>query len=215
MKKISIILVDDHELFRLGLRTAIEHRHPDIAIAGEAGSGAEFFRLLQTVSADMVLLDIAMPNMSGAEVARRLKKEYPAMKILAVSAENAASTVEEMLQIGIEGFISKANCKADILAEAIRTIMQGFEYFGQDISNIIIRIYVAQKKTTQISNEFSEQEKHIIECCHEGLPAKLIADRLGITARTVDWHKSNIFRKLGINSTLELVQYSVKNGIIH
>ena len=207
-------MVDDHELFRLSLRTSIECHNTDIVIVGEAGSGATFFSLLKTVEADIVLLDIAMPGMSGFEIARRLKTENPEIKILAVSAENDFQTIEEMLQIGIEGFVSKSNCKPEILAEAIRSIMQGLDYFGRDISSIISRIYIAKKKTMQISEEFSEQEKKIIELCLEGLPAKLIADRLCITARTVDWHKSNMFSKLGINSTLELVQFAIKNKII-
>ena len=214
MEKIKVIMVDDHELFRFSLRTAIECSYSDIVIAGEAGSGAAFFDLLKMVAADIVLLDIAMPGMSGIEIARRLKTEHPNMKILAVSAGNDLSTVEEMLQIGVEGFVSKSNCNPDILAEAIRSVMQGLEYFGRDISEIISRIYLAKKKTTNVGKEFSEQEKHIIELCLEGLPAKLIADRLGISTRTVDWHKSNMFSKLGINSTLELVQFVIKNKII-
>ena len=214
MKKINVIIVDDHELFRLGVRMAIESYHPDIVIVGEAKSGADFYRLLETTVADIVLLDIMLPDTSGIEIARRLKTERPDMKILAISAENSTSVVEEMLQIGIEGFISKLNSHPDILAEAIRSIMQGFEYFGKDISDVISRIYVAKKRTTEVSGEFSEQERRIIEYCHEGLPAKLIADRLGITTRTVDWHKSNIFRKLNINSTLEMVRFGLKNGII-
>jgi Response regulator containing a CheY-like receiver domain and an HTH DNA-binding domain len=214
MEKISLILVDDHELFRLSLRTVIESRNTDIVVVGEAGTGLAFFDLLQTLTADIVLLDIALPDISGIEIARRLKVERPNMKILAVSAENASSTVEEMLQIGIEGFVSKSNCKPDILADAIRSVMQGLEYFGADIAEIISRIYIAKKKTTRVSEEFSEQEKSIIELCLQGLSAKLIADRLKISTRTVDWHKSNMFSKLGINSTLELVQFVVKNGII-
>ena len=207
-------MVDDHELFRLSLRTVIECRYPDIAISGEAGSGAELFELLKTVAADIVLLDIVMPVMNGIEVARRLKTEHPKIKILAVSSESDFSTIEEMLQIGIEGFVSKSNCKPDTLAEAMRSIIHGFEYFGRDISDIISRIYIAKKKTTNVGEEFSEQEKNIIELCLEGLSAKLIADRLGISTRTVDWHKSNMFSKLGINSTLELVQFVIKNKII-
>ena len=214
MENIRVIIVDDHELFRLSLRTAIECSHPDVVIAGEAGSGATFFNLLKTVKADIVLLDIAMPNMNGIEVAHRLKAEYPDLKILAVSSENSASTVEQMLEIGIDGFVSKSNCKPAILVDAIRSVMNGFEYFGKDISDIISRIYIAKKKTTNITEEFSEQEKNIIELCIEGLPAKLIADRLGISTRTVDWHKSNLFSKLGINSTLELVQFVIKNKLI-
>jgi len=211
---IKVIIVDDHELFRLGVRTAIELRHPDIVITGEAGSGGKFFNLLETAEADIALLDIILPDMSGIDIARRMKTEYPEVKILAVSAENATATVQEMLDIGINGFVSKVNTSADILADAIRSVAQGLDYFGKDISEIINRIYIAKKKTTQITPEFSDNEKRIIECCFEGLSGKLIADRLCISLRTVDWHKSNIFSKLGINSTLEMVQFAVKNGII-
>ena len=211
---IKVIIVDDHELFRLGVRTAIQLRHPDIVITGEAGSGVEFFHVLETAAVDMVLLDIMLPDMSGIDIARRMKTEHPEVKILAVSAENSKETVQEMLHAGIEGFVSKVNTNADTLAEAIRSVDMGLDYFGKDISEIINRIYIAKKKTTHISEEFSDTEKRIIECCFEGLSGKLIADRLSISLRTVDWHKSNIFRKLGINSTLEMVQFAVKNGII-
>ena len=214
MPKIRIIMVDDHELFLLGLRTAITCNYDDVEIVGEAGSGEELFVLLKVTAADIALIDIEMPGMTGIEVAKRLKIEYPEMKILVVSSKNCADTVEQMLQIGINGFISKSNCKPSILVEAIHSIMQGFEYFGKDISGIISRIYVAHKKTTQVSNEFSNQEKLIIEYCHEGLPAKLIADRIGINTRTVEWYKLQIFRKLGINSTLEMVRFAVEKGII-
>ena len=210
----KVIIVDDHELFRLGVRTAIELRHPDIVITGEAGSGAEFFNLLRTAEADIALLDIMLPDMSGIDIARRMKTEYPEVKILAVSAENSSATVQEMLDIGIEGFVSKVNTSADTLADAIRSVDLGLDYFGKDIAEIINRIYIVKKKSTQITSEFSDTEKRIIECCFEGLSGKLIADRLCISLRTVDWHKSNIFSKLGINSTLEMVQFAVKNGII-
>ena len=211
---IKVIIVDDHELFRLGVRTAIKLSHPDIVITGEAGSGSEFFNVLATAEVDMVLLDIMLPDMSGIDIARRMKTEHPEVKILAVSAENSKETVQEMLHAGIEGFVSKVNTSADTLADAIRSVAQGLDYFGKDISEIINRIYIAKKKTTQISEEFSDTEKRIIECCFKGLSGKLIADHLCISLRTVDWHKSNIFRKLGINSTLEMVQFAVKNGII-
>ena len=214
MQKTRVIMVDDHELFLLGLRMALECSTEDIEIVGEAGSGKELLALLKVVSADVALIDIEMPEMNGFELASHLKIKYPEMKILAVSANNTTKTVEKMLQIGINGFVSKNNCKPAILAEAIHTIMQGIEYFGRDISGIISRIYIAHTKTTQVSEEFSEQEKRIVEGCLQGLSSKLIADRVGITARTVDWHKSNIFRKLGINSTLEMVRFAVKNGII-
>ena len=211
---ITVILVDDHELFRLGVRAAIASRHPDICITGEAESGEELFRLLESTAADILLLDIILPDMSGIEIARRLKKERPELKILAISSENTAAVTQALLDVGINGFISKRMSGVDDLANAIRSIMSGFEYFGKDISDIIYRIYVSKKKTAEATAEFTEQEKKIIELCRDGLPSKQIADRLCISPRTVENHKNNIFRKLGINSTVEMVQYAMKNGII-
>jgi len=214
MSQIKIIIVDDHELFRLGVRTVIENRHPDIAIVGEAKSGTEFYALLKTTPVDIVLLDVALLDMSGIDIACYLKTAYPDVKILVISVEISTSVIDKMLDIGVDGFISKFSGSPDILAEAIRSVMQGAEYFGSDISNIIRQIYIAKKKTTKVSAEFSEQEKRIIECSHEGLPAKLIAHRLGISIKTVNWHKSNIFRKLGIKNSLEMVRFAIKHGII-
>jgi DNA-binding NarL/FixJ family response regulator len=122
-------------------------------------------------------------------------------------------TVKKMLDIGVDGFFSKLHGGVNTVPEAIRTIMQGFDYFGNDIAEIICRIYVAKKKTTQVTSEFTEQEKRVIELSCEGLQGKEVATRLGVNFRTVDSHKRNIFKKLGINNTIEMVQYALKNGI--
>jgi len=218
MDKIKVIIVDDHDTYRFGVRMNIELGHPDIAVVGEAKSGAEFFDLLKTVEAvDIVLLDIIFHDtsgISGIDIARRLKNERPEIKILAISAENSSETITEMLQIGIDGFINKTNSTLDTPVEAIRSIMEGLEYFGRDIAAIISRIVLAKKKNEKDLAEFSEQEIQLIEYCHEGLSAKLIADRMGVVLGTVNWHKGKIFRKLGINSTAEMVQYALKKGII-
>ena len=211
---INTILVDDHSLFRLGIRAALDSAHDDIYIMGEADCAATLFAMLETASPDVLLLDILLPDMTGVEIARRLKAERPEIKILAISSENSAATVRAMLEIGIDGFISKREGGANEIAHAIRSVALGLEYFGSDISDIIYKIYVSKKCTSEVTPEFSEQERRIIELCREGLPSKLIADRLCISPRTVDNHKNTIFRKLGINSTLEMVNYAIKTGII-
>ena len=211
---IHVIIVDDHELFRLGVRTAIENRHPDLTIVGEAESGAELFSLLNSVVPHIVLLDIALPDCSGVEIATRLKREYPDIKILVISAENSAHTIQSMVEVGVDGFIRKRQGGVDTFAQAIRSIMQGMDFFGKDISEVVYRIYVSKKRTTEVTSEFTQQERRIIELCREGLPGKLIADRLEISIRTVNNHKNHIFRKLGITNTMEMVQYALKNGII-
>jgi len=211
---INAIIVDDHELFRLGVKTAIKENYTDINIVGEAATGTDFFSLLQTTNPDIVLLDIILPDILGIDIARKLKKEYPEIKILAISAENSEQIVNQMLEIGIHGFITKSMGGVNELVEAIRSIMMGFEFFGKDIAAIIHRIYLTKKNKIEVTNEFTKQEKKIIEMCHQGLQAKEIANLLDISPRTVETHKNNIFAKLGINNTAEMLRYALKNRII-
>ena len=211
---IHIIIVDDHSLFRVGLKAAFAGGYPDLCVTGEADCGETLFALLPQTPVDVVLLDVNLPDMSGAEIARRLRSEYPAVKILAVSAENTAETILSMLETGIDGFITKQNSNADELTEAIRSVMNGLEYFGRDISSIIFGVYVSKKKTAAVTNEFTEREKEIILACRDGLMSKEIAAKFGISPHTVNVHKRNIFSKLGINNTMEMVQYALKKGII-
>ena len=211
---IQVIIVDDHTLFRIGLKSAFQHGYSDICVTGEADCGESLFALLPSTPVNVVLLDINLPDIGGAEIARRLRCDYPDVKILAVSAENTAEAILAMLEVGIDGFITKQNSDADDLAEAIRSVMDGLEYFGRDISSIIFGVYASKKKTTAVTNEFTEREKEIILACRDGLMSKEIAAHLGISPHTVNVHKRNIFSKLGINNTMEMVQYALKKGII-
>ena len=211
---IYVIIVDDHPMFRTGIRMYIESKCNDICVVGEAGSGEELFRLPELTVAGLVLLDIELAGMNGIETARRLKREYPEMKILIISAQTTNEVVSAMLDTGINGFISKHRGGYENVAEAIRAVSNGYEYFGTDISEIIYNIYITTKKTTKITLEFTTQERQIIELCGQGLSAKKIAERLYITHRTVEHHKQNIFEKLGIHSTNELIQFAIKSGII-
>ena len=213
-KIIRTVIVDDHTMFRMGLMASFQYGYPDICIIGEAAYGKELFALPVLPTADIVLLDINLPDMHGTDVARRLRNEYPAMKILALSAEVNEKTIQNMVEAGIDGFISKQMGNPDELAHAIRTVVSGIEYFGHDIATILYNIYVAKKKTTAITNEFTDREREIIFLCHNGLMCKEIADRLNISIRTVNTHKERIFQKLGINTTMEMVRYALKNGII-
>jgi len=214
-KIIRVILVDDHSLFRMGLKAAFQNDYPDICVVGEAEYGDDLFDLPELSTADIVLLDINLPDTCGAKIAYRLRREYPSVKILAVSAENTEETVKSMLEAGIDGFISKRKGSPEELAEAIRSVVNDIEYYGRDISSIVFGVYVSKKKATKISDEFSEREHEIILLCKEGLLCKEIAIRLGISTSTVKTHKERIFQKLGINNTMEMVLYALKNGIIN
>ena len=214
-KKIRVIIVDDHTLFRVGMRATLHPLYFNIEVVGEADCGEGLFQLLASTSADLVLLDIKLPDMHGVDVVRRLHRDYPDIKILAVSFENNAQTVELMVNAGINGFISKQKSDAQELSEAIDAVMNGAEYFGKDIASMIYDIFVAKKKSLNIPSEFTPREREIILLCLDGLVYKEIAERLGISFHTVNTHKKHIFQKLGINNTMEMVQYALKTGIIN
>ena len=211
---IQVIVVDDHKLFRVSLKAAFNAGHPDVRVAGEAGSGKELFEVLTDTPADIVLLDIGLPDMGGAEIASRLRRDYPDLKILAVSAENTSETIHAMIDAGIDGFVSKQIGDPDEIAVAMRTIMDGIEYYGRDISSIIFGVYVSKKKTTDVTAEFTNRERDVILACRDGLMCKEIAAQLGVSINTINTYKKRIFEKIGINTTLEMVQYALKKGII-
>jgi DNA-binding NarL/FixJ family response regulator len=139
-----IVIVDDHKLFRITLRMALSNT-PDVCVSGEADSGASLFNLLHITPCDLVLLDIGLPDMNGVEIARLLRLNHPSLKILAISAENSSDTIRNLLEIGIDGFISKQVGEVSEIIHAIRTIMSGEEYYGKDISTMIYQIYVSKK----------------------------------------------------------------------
>jgi len=211
---IQVIVVDDHKLFRVSLKAAFNAEHPDVRVVGEAGSGKELFEVLTDTPADIVLLDIGLPDMGGAEIASRLRRDYPDLKILAVSAENTSETIHAMIDAGIDGFVSKQIGDPDEIAVAMRTIMDGIEYYGRDISSIIFGVYVSKKKTTDVTAEFTNRERDVILACRDGLMCKEIAAQLGVSINTINTYKKRIFEKIGINTTLEMVQYALKKGII-
>jgi two-component system response regulator NreC len=185
-----------------------------VTVEAEAASGEQTLAILESVKADIVLLDIIMPGIGGVETARRIRRDYPDVKILVISSENSEDALRQLVEIGINGFISKQQSGDTELVEAIRNISCGLEYFGHDLSVLFYRIYVSIRKTADTKQEFTTRECEIIDLCAKGLRSKEIADRLFISPRTVHTHKDHIFQKLGINSMKEVVRYALEHGII-
>jgi two-component system response regulator NreC len=220
-EKTNIIIVDDHKLFRMGIRSMLAE-YDDIAVVGEASNGNELLQLLSNddnlplqtrPQPDIVLLDVIMPQMGGVETARYLRQNKPNLKILMLSSENSRDLINDLIEMGVNGFITKSACDGGAeLAKAIRSVVSGIDYFGDDIVNMLYNVYVAKKEIT--TPDFTKRERDIIELCRDGLQIKEIADRLNVSPRTIDAHKNSIYRKLGINNTVELVQYALKTGIV-
>lgn len=210
---IRIIITDDHPLMRIGIRTMIESVRSDLQIIGEASSGEQLLELLQTTSPDIILLDILMPGMPGVETARRVRKQYPDLKILMISSECDEQTLLNVVEVGVDGFISKAQ-PASELDLAIHSIMQGTSYFGADMAKMIRDITMNKESGKKAKPCFTQKELDIINLCCEGFLSKEIAIKLNISPRTVEGHKARIFKKIGLNNTVEMVRYALQNGII-
>ena len=151
-----------------------------------------------------------MPGMDGIELARRMRAEMPDVALLVLSSDTSLATLEPLLNIGIDGFLSKGSDKQTMLS-AIRSVVAGYEFFGTDIARLIERISFAKKASDSL---FTPRELDVIRLSCKGLQYKEIAGQLGIKYLTVVTIKNNIFRKLGINNTVELVLYAIKKELI-
>lgn len=206
---IRILICDDHPLMLFGIRSMLENR-PGLVVCGTARNGEEAFEQASLLRPDVLLFDIVMPGMDGIELARRMRAELPDVALLALSSDASAATLEPLLRIGIDGFLPKTAGDTTI-EDAIRSVASGYEYFGADIARLIERISLAERAADSL---FTPRELDVIRLSCKGLQYKEIADELGIKYLTVVTIKNNIFRKLGINNTVELVLYAIKKNLI-
>ncbi len=214
MRKTRVIIVDDHFLVRLGLRQTLLSKDfgMEVEIVGEAGDAAQFYSLLSDgIQADIVLLDIRLPDESGIEIARRLNKEGNELKILILSAENSNEVIKQIASLDIGGFVSK-HVSSNELCRAMESVIDGVEYFGRDIAKLLHNIKVANSDVNE--SIFTTKELDVLRLAAQGLYSKEIAEKLGMSPKTVSVHKSNIFKKLGINNSVELAHYAIKMGFI-
>ncbi len=206
---IRLMLVDDHPLMLLGISSMLDGK-ADIQVVGTAGNGQEALTKARELNPDVMMLDIVMPGMDGVELARQMRAELPDVRLLVLSSDTSLATLEPLLGIGIDGFLPKSSESA-VMLEAVRSVAAGYEYFGTDIARLIERISLAKKASESL---FTPRELDVIRLSAQGLQYKEIAGRLGIKYLTVVTIKNNIFRKLGINNTVELVVYALKKGLI-
>lgn len=216
--KIDIVIVDDHELFRYGLLSTIKKISPNIHILAECESCNNVYSFLERkVLPKIVFLDILLPDGSGIDLARFIKNNYPEIKIIMLSSEVSETSVNQLLDIGVEGYLSKLASKEDI-KNAIIAVLDGNNYFGQNIAQIIYNIYIAKtkNKSNAIQNEISitDREIEVITLLCDGYSAKEIGNKLYLSSRTVESHKANIMSKLGFKNTAELIKYAIKHSII-
>ncbi len=216
MKNIKIILADDHQIFRDGIKSLLSDEE-NLEVIAEASNGEELMSLLKVFKPDVLVLDITMPKTSGIELAKIISEQYPEINILILSMHKNEDFVVNAMINGAKGYLPKDTSRKELL-DAIYTIAQGEEYLGKLISSNILKSYIKKSRLGFERNDRDEtltiREKEIIEQVGAGLSNKQIADKLFISVRTVDSHKNHIMSKLKLKSTAELIIYGIKHKII-
>ncbi|MBA4392805.1 MAG: DNA-binding response regulator [Desulfobacca sp.] len=215
--KKKILIVDDHPLFRAGLKSILI-TNPSFEIIEEAGSGNEALQIAKNFKPHLVILDISLPDKSGIEVARELKGLSSEIMILMVSMHSKIDYITEAFQAGALGYVVKDSA-SERLIEALETIFRGDYYLDSSLSGKVVeRLIGLPIKEAKIMDQkytsLSSREEQILRLLAEGQPIKEIAEKLFISPKTVENHRANIMEKLDLHSTLDLIRYAVKIGLI-
>jgi DNA-binding NarL/FixJ family response regulator len=215
MKQIKIILADDHRIFRDGIKSLLSDTG-FINIIGETSDGKELLIMLKTKKPDVLIIDITMPGLSGIEATKRITELYPEIKIMILSMHTNEEFVINSIKAGAKAYLPKDTSKEELL-EAIKIIDDDGEYYSKSVSHNFMKSYIRKVKADQIlmeNEDLTARETEILKLSASGVSNKEIADKLCISAKTVDAHKNHIMQKLKLKNTAEMVLYAVKNKII-
>ena len=208
MNKINVLLTDDHQLIIDGLKSLLKDQE-DINVSAEANNGREALRILSFLPVNVVLMDIDMPVMNGIETLKEVKKQYPDVKVIILSMHSEAGMIKSLIDLGANGYLLKS-CTQDEVVSAIRKVAASQSYFSTVVTMALLKPANQEQKTEILT----ERETEILKMIAAGFSNKEIGDKLFISHRTVDTHRTNLMKKLSVNNIAGLISYAIKNGIV-
>jgi DNA-binding NarL/FixJ family response regulator len=214
-RQIRILLADDHTVVRDGLRALLE-RQSDMAVVAEAGDGRECVQMAENHLPDVVLMDVAMPEMNGIEAARRIIAASPKTGVVMLSMHQDESYVLRSLKAGAKGYLLKDSPREDVLS-AVRAASEGRSFLSRKVSRMLQEDYVRQLESRGLEDSYellTGREREILQLLAEGKANKDVANLLNISLTTVETHRGHILQKLSLHSTAELILYAVRKRII-
>ncbi len=215
MKPIRILLADDHNVLRKGLRFLLESQ-PDFTVVAEAADGMQAVEQAVATKPDVAVLDITMPRLNGTEAAERILASVPSAAVVILSVHSDEGYVLRALRAGAKGYLLKDSAEGDLIA-AIRAVSEGKAFFSPEISRVLAEDYVREIKSRGISDRYellTTREREILQLLAEGKSNKDIAALLNLSLYTVETHRRNLQEKLNVRSFAELILYSVRKGLI-
>lgn len=215
MKSIRVIVADDHTMIRSGLRALLD-RAPDIEVVGEAQDGRQAIQKAQELQPNVVLLDIAMPNLNGIEAARQIVSKQEGVGVVILSMHSDEGYVLKALKAGARGYLLKDSSEIDVI-NAVRAVSAGKAYFSPEISRMMADDYLRQMQQRGVEDSYellTSREREVLQMLAEGKSNKEVASALDLSLHTVETHRSNILQKLNLHSIPELILYAVRKGIV-
>lgn len=208
---ITIILVDDHHIVRQGIRALLESES-DFNIVGEAADGLEAVRMVERIRPDVVVTDLMMPGINGLEVARQVCQ---ISKVVILSMHSNEAYVLEALRNGAYGYVLK-DCTSDDLVKAVRTVKEGRRYLSAEISERVIESYIQKAQSASLDpyDTLTTREREVFQLVSQGLSNNEISERLSLSSRTVEIHRSNVMRKLNLHNHTELIRFAIRRGVL-
>jgi DNA-binding NarL/FixJ family response regulator len=213
MAKIRVLLADDHAILREGLRALLNY-YDDVQVIGEAQDGAEAVTRVGELQPDIVLMDIAMPKMNGLEATRVMREQFPATRVLILTQHEDRQYVLPLLQAGAFGIVSKRGLGTDLIT-AIRAVARGETFLYPSIATTVVDEWRALREDAPTSPDaLTPRESEILKHIVAGQTNPQIAATLGISAKTVEWHRTNLMSKLGAHTVADLVRYALERKLV-
>jgi DNA-binding NarL/FixJ family response regulator len=212
MKKINLLIADDHTMFLQGIASLLE-QESEINIVGKANNGVEALHIIRKEAVDLIILDLSMPEMDGIELSKILKKDNPEIKILVVSTHSNVKIISRLIRIGVNGYLLKNAEKAELL-KAIHAIIQGDNYFSEETEEKYLDNQLKIEQRVSSLTELSSREKEILVLIAHEYNTAEIAEKTFISLNTVNTHRRNLLSKLNAKNTAGLVKYAVENGLV-
>ncbi|MGZ4109055.1 MAG: response regulator [Actinomycetota bacterium] len=210
----KVLVVDDHEVVRQGIKMVLE-TDPELEVVGEAASGEDAIDRVRELRPNVVVMDIGMPGLSGFEATRRIRQSNPDVQVLALTVHDSEAYVFQMLQAGATGYIVKRAPAVEVI-QAVKRAYHGEAVLHPSVAKLLIRDYLSRvEKGEEASYDtLSDREREILKLIAEGKTNREMADLLYLSVKTVQAHRANLMRKLGMHDRTELVKYAIRKGII-
>jgi two-component system, NarL family, response regulator NreC len=208
-----IVIADDHSVTRTGVRALI-NTVDGWEVVGDATDGFQVLPLIEEKCPDLVILDLSMPNLGGIETLLRLKRMKVRPAVLVLSARDDECSVAEAMKAGANGFVPKT-CDADELLFAVRSLLKGQSYLSPSVAgSVLARDPQSSEPITSPLSTLTSREREVMKLLSEGKPNRDVAKLLHISTRTIDTHRANIMKKLGLQSNAEMVQMAIRHGLV-